>query len=49
VRMRTALDGRAVGKVLAQFSKEGRLSLFRLLLTQQARLPILAGSWLPDE
>jgi hypothetical protein len=34
--------------VLAQFSKEGRLSLFQLLLTRQALLPIPAGSWLLD-
>src|SRR5262245_3043426 len=30
------------------FSRGGRLSLFQLLLTRQALLPILAGSWLPD-
>ena len=27
------------------FSIEGRLSLFQLLPTRQALLPILAGSW----
>jgi hypothetical protein len=33
--------------VLAQFSKEGRLSLFQLLLTRQALLPIHVESWPP--
>jgi hypothetical protein len=40
--------GNALRYWLSHFSRKGRLSLFQLLLTRQALLPIPAGSWLLD-
>jgi hypothetical protein len=37
--------GNALRYWLSHFSRKGRLSLFQLLLTRQALLPIPAGSW----